>query len=949
MGYESLKCPAEWADSNEMEKELPEEGLWRAYRSEVEREKMGRSLRTAAFVLLVIQTAFIATDFLIFPELAARFLLIRLTLNIYLGIVLFRTSFTRPVGSTFGTALAGGAMLLAVIYGSGGANSGYYTGLVLLFVGIPVLVPLSARQAGLIVLILFCSYASLAALSPGPVQWATFSLHVFFLSAAAFECVTSCFLLDRLRFADFLRRRELEQARDELRTLDREKSRFTANVHHELRTPLTLMLAPLESMLGGEFGSVSDGQRSYLRTMHSNALRLLKLINNLLDLAKIEGKQLAIHRRPTRVAGVVEDLVSGARPLAERKGVALETRGVDALPVVNLDQDALEKVIVNLVGNSLKFTERGGRIEVRGRALEDGGIELVVADTGVGLPPDQLERIFDRFAQVDSSNTRRHEGTGIGLALVKELVELHGGRVWAESGGVGHGSSFHVVLPAGEVDAAEQEQMLETSTGRTATLGNTLAAMEGEIEFDAPEQGAALRMAEMQRTVERTESEASPAEPVRPASGSVAADAPEVLVVEDNADMRRLLVDLVGREFRVRAARNGREGLEAVRARHPDLVLTDVMMPEMSGTELCKALKTDAATRAIPVVLVTSKAEREMKIEGLELGADDYVTKPFHPRELLARVRSLVRLRRLQAELAIRNALLESTNHELESTLLELKEAGVQLVQSERLAAVGELAAGVAHEVNNPVNFATNALKTLRAYVDDIRRVTSRFAELEWDDPAKLPAQVRELERLENEVGFDELVGSLGELVEIVTDGLERTHRLVADLRDFASPGAAKRGKVNLRRGLESTLQLVRHALREARVELRVEIADDLPVLTGDARALNQVFLNLLKNAAEVLEGRGGVVTLSAVADGAGVVVRVSDDGPGIAPELHAKLFAPFYSTKEAGRGTGLGLSISRRIVIDHGGSIEVESAPGHGTTFTVRLPVGECERETQT
>jgi two-component system NtrC family sensor kinase len=153
---------------------------------------------------------------------------------------------------------------------------------------------------------------------------------------------------------------------------------------------------------------------------------------------------------------------------------------------------------------------------------------------------------------------------------------------------------------------------------------------------------------------------------------------------------------------------------------------------------------------------------------------------------------------------------------------------------------------------------------------------------------------------------------------------------------------------VNLRRGIESTLQLMRHALRKARVEVQVQIADDLPVLMGDARAINQVFLNLLKNAAEALEDRGGSVALSAVVDGAWVVVRVRDDGPGVAPELHAKLFEPFYSTKEAGRGTGLGLSISRRILSDHGGSIEVESAPGQGTTFTVRLPVGDCERETQ-
>jgi len=187
-----------------------------------------------------------------------------------------------------------------------------------------------------------------------------------------------------------------------------------------------------------------------------------------------------------------------------------------------------------------------------------------------------------------------------------------------------------------------------------------------------------------------------------------------------------------------------------------------------------------------------------------------------------------------------------------------------------------------------------------------------------------------------------------GELVNIVTEGLERTHRLVADLRDFASPGAGRRGQVYLRRGLESTLQLMRHALREVRVEVRVEFEGDLPVLTGDARAINQVFLNLLKNAAEALEGRGGIVTVSAVVDGAWVVVRVRDDGPGVAPELHTKLFEPFYSTKEAGRGTGLGLSISRRIVNDHGGSIEVESAPGRGTTFCIRLPVGDRERETQ-
>ncbi len=927
---------------------LVERESYQQYRAEIERQVMAPSLRNGVGVVVALNLGFILFDYLGFPDEFYSFVIVRLiTIAVLLGVGRWGATRAPVAASIVGCFVTGGG-LLWVIYGAGGATSEYSPGLMLLFVGMPVLLPFSASQAAFISGTLFIAFAASPWVLGTPVEWREYVLGVCFPLAAALESIASTAAVDRIRFRDFKQRAELQRARDGLKELDRSKSRFTANIHHELRTPLTLTLAPLEAMLGGEFGAVTDTQRSYLRSMHSNALRLLKLINNLLDLAKIEGKQLTIRRRPTRISRLIDELIAGARPLAERKGVALETRGIEGLSMANVDQDAIEKVIVNLVGNSLKFTERGGRIEVSACALGDGGIELIVADTGVGLPADQLERIFDRFAQVDSSNTRRHEGTGIGLALVKELVGLHGGRVWAESEGIGRGSRFHVVLPVGEVDVEAQEEMLENPAGGTAAVGNMLAAMEGEIEFDAPRQDSEFRLAEMQRTVERTEAEAEPGGAVATSHAPVPADAPEVLVVEDNADMRRLLVDLVGREFRVRAARNGREGLEAARERHPDLVLTDVMMPEMSGTELCRVLKSDPATQAIPLMLVTSKAEREMKIEGLELGADDYVTKPFHPRELLARVRSLVRLRRLQSELAIRNALLESTNLELESTLEELKEAGVQLVQTERLAAVGELAAGVAHEVNNPVNFATNALKTLRSYVDDISRVTGRFAELEWSDPVKLPAQARELQRLENEIGFDELVGSLGELVDIVTEGLERTHRLVADLRDFASPGAGRRGEVHLRRGLESTLQLVRHALREARVEVRLEIEGDLPVLEGDARAINQVFLNLLKNAAEALEGRGGIVTVSAVVDGAWVVVRVRDDGPGVAPELHTRLFEPFYSTKEAGRGTGLGLSISRRIVNDHGGSIEVESAPGQGTTFSIRLPVGDRESETQ-
>jgi signal transduction histidine kinase len=636
----------------------------------------------------------------------------------------------------------------------------------------------------------------------------------------------------------------------------------------------------------------------------------------------------------------VSQLVAGARPLAERKEIELSARGFEALPPIHVDPEAFDKIVVNLVGNALKFTDPGGRIDVSGEVDGAGGVHVVVADTGIGLAADQLERIFDRFAQVDSSSTRRHEGTGIGLALAKELVALHGGRIWAESEGLGRGTAMHVTLPHGEADGEADEEVLQTDEGKSVALGNTIAAMQGELALEERNREA-LQLSEMRRNVERNDFGSLASDPRDPTSPAPA-DAPEVLICEDNADMRRLLSFLVGQEFRVRVAPNGRAGLELLRQRLPDLVLTDVMMPEMSGTELCQAIKSDPKSQGIPVVLVTSKAEREMKIEGLELGADDYVTKPFHPRELMARVRSLVKLRRLQEALAVQNRLLASTNAELQATLAELREAGVQLVRAERLAAVGELAAGVAHEVNNPMNFATNALKTLRGYVQDVQAVATRMSEIDWNDRSALDAEIAELEKLKRSLEFEDVADSLSELVDIVTEGLDRTHRLVADLRDLASPGDGQRADVDLVRGLQTTAQLAAHNFRERQVALAFRIVDSLPPVSGDARALNQVFLNLLKNAAEALEGRGGTVSVTGRREGGFVVIEVSDDGPGIPAADLERIFEPFYSTKSAGRGTGLGLSISRRIVEEHGGTIEARSEPGAGSTFRVALPLGQ-------
>ena len=914
--------------------------LYDAYRTELVGERMAVAVRSAIVMGFTIQNGFLVLDYLTYPELFGEFFAIRMAINAVFAVLYFFTTDRFPRASMLATGYALGFGMLAMIYGAGAATSPYYTGLILVFFGIGVMLPLSGIEMALV------SGSLALAFTVGPVfeaspEWGTFSLHAFFTAAAAAETVFCASFLDRMRFTEFCQRQQLIEAQQHLEEMDRVKSRFSANVHHELRTPLTLTLAPLEGMLSGEFGAVPDGLRGTLKTMHSNGLRLLKLINNLLDLAKIEGAQLEICRRQTDLGVLVGGLVDGAGPLAGRKGVELAASGFEELTPICVDPEALEKVVVNLLGNALKFTDEGGRIDVVAVPVADGGARIEVRDQGAGIPPAQLGRIFDRFAQVDGSTTRRHEGTGIGLALVKELVELHGGQVWAESEGLGFGTTMVVVLPVGEADDEGEELFLEDEDGG-ARSAKAMAGMETDVglEEDSPGDGSSADMSELERHVARGESDTSADRDV----AELPDGTPEVLIVEDNPDMRKLLRFLVSKEFRVRTARNGREGLDAVREKAPDLVLTDVMMPEMSGTELCAAIKQDPGTSQIPVALVTSKADREMKIEGLELGADDYVTKPFHPRELMARVRSLVRLYRLQSDLGERNVELQDSNEqlaqsndELEIAMRELREAEEQLVESERRAALGELAAGVAHEVNNPVNFALNALRNLQRQVEDVRTFATKLGTSSGGGDAA--ERLLELERLRDELAIEDAAEMLSELVEIANDGLERTHRLVGGLRDFSAPSRGPHERVDLELGLRSTLQLVSSGLPST-VEISTDFPDDSPCVLGDRAALNQVFLNLLKNAVEALEPNGGRIDVSIKVSDGFAVVEVRDDGPGMSAETLERLFEPFYTTKEAGKGTGLGLSISRRIAREQNGDLEARSELGEGAVFSLKIPL---------
>jgi len=412
---------------------------------------------------------------------------------------------------------------------------------------------------------------------------------------------------------------------EKLRELDQVKSRFFANLSHEFRTPLTLIVGPLQRLLETGSRGTPDELATQHRMMLRNARRLQRLINQILDLSRLEAGHMTLHARAQDLNAFVLAVVRAMTPLAERERVTL-TGPAPSLCVVAFDAEHMEKVLGNLLSNALKFTPAGGRVDV---TMEQAGtvVEIAVRDTGIGLSAEQVPHVFDRFYQADASSTRRYEGTGIGLALVKELVELHGGTVQAESV-VGLGSTFRVLLPLGEAvrapGMAPPPRIEDDDVYPAAHPAEESDALEGQPSGDG-----ALRETTTDGPTAREDDEPQP-------------DRTTVLIVDDNADVRAYLRSLLEPTYRVHDAGDGVEGLERARALLPDLIIADVMMPRLDGFGLSRALKEDPMLAGVPVILLTARAGVEDEVEGLETGADQYVRKPFEPSVLLAQVENLL-------------------------------------------------------------------------------------------------------------------------------------------------------------------------------------------------------------------------------------------------------------------------------------------------------------------
>ncbi len=419
---------------------------------------------------------------------------------------------------------------------------------------------------------------------------------------------------------------ELEKARDQLsKTIDLLQqaqllqSRFFANISHEFRTPLTLILGPVKQIMER---SNEQKTRDDLRVVHKNANRLLGLVNQLLDISRLESGNMKLQTVPQNIVPFLKALVLSFTSYAERKRITLTFSSTENEIRAYIDKDKIEKITTNLLSNAFKFTPEGGRIEIA-VTRDEHCVVIRISDTGIGIPADKIPKIFNRFYQVDGSHTRAQEGTGIGLSLTKELIELHKGKI--EVGSTeGKGTVFRVHIPLGK-DHLKPEEICEPDEREVTT------DVAGEHTSSAPE-GFIYH---------------EEAKPERPAVG-VATDVEKamLLIVEDNADVRNFLHENVRMEYRVLEAVDGEDGWNKSLEHMPDVIVSDIMMPKMDGFELCGKLKTDERTSHIPVILLTAKASTQDKIEGYDTGADDYIMKPFEPAEVIARIRNLLEQRK---------------------------------------------------------------------------------------------------------------------------------------------------------------------------------------------------------------------------------------------------------------------------------------------------------------
>jgi signal transduction histidine kinase/DNA-binding response OmpR family regulator len=798
---------------------------------------------------------------------------------------------------------------------------------------------------------------------------------------------------------------EAERQRAEaLAAIDRAKTIFFSNVSHEFRTPLTLMLGPIAEAAADP--ATPQAVRAQLELAHRNSLRLLKLVNSLLDFSRIEAGRAQASYEPTDLAALTRDLASTFRSAIEQAGLRFVVDCDELGEPVYLDREMWEKIVLNLLSNAFKFT-LSGEIAVR-LTPQHGSAVLEVADTGAGIPPQELPWLFERFHRIEGTPGRTQEGSGIGLALAHEMARLHGGTIDATSE-LGRGTAFRVRIPFGTTHLPAERVRAPRGTSSTATSAQAYV-QEALRWLPEPASGTLPHPAAPEDLAAISDAVA------RPHGGA------RILLAVDNADIRAYVRQLLSPLYTVELAPDGEQALAAARRARPDLILSDVMMPRLDGFGLLHAVRNDQALRDVPFILLTARAGEESRIEGLEAGADDYLVKPFIARELLARVSGSLALGRIRAELRASELRFE--------TVLDASPAGLALLAAERDELnrivdfrwvylnrpaekmigqpVGKLlgrriTAGCGATGEKTALFDSYVCATETGAVQSVEaqghgaglsdrtyfNLVARFGDgvLVWfiDVTAhkhnERVLQQQELALREADRRKDEFLAMLahelrnplapisnanellGRIVSVsdprVETAIATTKRQVAQLRrlvdDLLDVSRVTQGRIELqRRPIEvshiilQAIEAVQPMLREKRHRLVAVDSREEPALHvhADPARLMQCVVNVLTNAAKYTDP-GGEITVQTRSEGTTAVIEISDNGMGIAAELLPRMFDLFVqgdrSPDRAQGGLGVGLAVVKRLVEMHQGSVSARSAGlDRGSTFEIRLPLIE-------
>jgi signal transduction histidine kinase len=880
----------------------PQPGLDRSF-GEYERPIRVRNYKVGSLLAVVFMPAGASLDYFVYGyEVMVRLLPLRLLgagvdglLMLWLHLVP-GTRFYREVG--LGAMFVPVVCIAWMIYMTEGAVSPYYAGLNLVMLASAVVMRWPFVDSVVFFVLTLVAYLA-GCWMHGPVtDDGLFFNNLYFLTVTGVVLLAGTWQYNNLRRSEFdlrsrldRQRAELEVSNHKLRELDEAKSRFFANISHELRTPLTLLIAPLESLMHSVLSPRNPEEQELLSTMHGNAMRLLKLINDLLELVRLESGSAQIHPKPVAIEEFVRGIATAVGSVARDKRISLHSSVTPDAGTVMTDPEKLERITLNLIFNALKFTAANGRVDINAR-IEGDWTVIEVADTGMGIPQDQLPHIFSRFWQADTSSQRKFQGMGIGLGLVKELTEVQGGSVTAASE-VGKGTTMTVKLPLKRPAPAD------------------LASTDAEEDHHDPagHQADAQKdwIADLYRRAELFPAMTSLQATLKPVETSASRSRkPMLLIADDEPDMLRFLKSQLSVNFEILEAVDGRQAVDKAAQFLPDIVLSDMMMPEKDGLQVCRELRERTSTRSIPIVLLTARADEKTKLDCLAAGASDFLPKPFTLTEVLVRLKNLVDSRLYQKELF-------SQKQQLEAALEQIKETESMLVQNEKLAALGRLSAGLIHEINNPLNYARQGLHVLG-------RSAKLLPESEQPD--------------------------FQETLKDIEEGVNRVVQIISDLRGYTRDTRDVNAYFDLKSIVDTGLRFFSHIWKDG-VQREVDVPAGLEI-RGDANQFTQVFINLVQNAIDAIESKSyppGETPFIRIHGGmrdGKIIFSLRDNGPGIPASIRDKIFDPFFTTKDVGKGMGLGLSICNRIIADHGGRVEVRSDPGAFTEFILEFPAIE-------